>query len=77
MNDPDVTRVTRNRRTVPPEIKLVVDIIVSAAMIYYVTHPDCIETGRTAARRHWSKVVHRVSVWTARQDIRSLPETDE
>lgn len=76
MNEQDVTRVTRNRRSVPPEVKLLVDIIASIAMIYYVTHPDCIDGVRPAIRKHWSRVVHRVSVWTATQDIRSLPETD-
>lgn len=76
MTDDDVTPVTRNRKRPPEEVKLVIDLVASAAMIYYVTHPDCLEGLHDKARRGWSKVVHHVSVWAARQDIRSLPETD-
>lgn len=77
MNDQDVTPVTRNKRTLPPEVKLAVDLIASVAMIYYVTHPDCLEKGRDAARIYLARIRHRVSVWSATQDIRSLPEVDE
>lgn len=76
MNDDDVTPVTRNR-SIPPEVKLAIDLLTSAAIIYYVTHPDCLDQLKGATLRHWSRVMHHLSVWTARQDIRSLPETDE
>jgi hypothetical protein len=77
MTRDDVTHVTRNRREVPPELKLLIDLVASAAVIYYATHPACLDDIGTTARRQWGKVRHRVSVWTTRQDIRSLPETDE
>lgn len=77
MNDDDVTRVTRNDKNDHPELKLLADLVVGMAMLYYATHPDCLDNLGDVARRHWSKFVHQVSVWTARQDIRTLPETDE
>jgi hypothetical protein len=77
MTDEDVTPVTRNVRRVPEEAKLLTDLLVSAAMIYYVTHPECIDTLKDHAKEWWGKLVHQVSVWAAQQDIRSLPETDE
>lgn len=77
MNDEDVTRVTRNAKSSHDELKLIVDLVASAAMIYYVTHPNALDNLRDVARAQWSRFVHRVSVWTARQDIRSLPETDK
>lgn len=89
MNDEDVTPVTRNeetppkaltpgrRRTLAPELKLVVDTAVGIAMIYYITHPDCLEKGREVVKQYWTRVVHRVSIWTAQQDIRSLPQVDD
>lgn len=77
MNDDDVTHVTRNRKRVPPELKVVIDLAASVAMIYYVTHPDCLDSLGDTARSYWSKLRHHVSVWSARQDIRTLPETDE
>lgn len=77
MTDEDVTPVTRNKRRAPEEVKLLFDLAASAAMIYYVTHPDCLDNLGDKTRAIWGKFVHRVSVWTARQDIRSLPETEE
>lgn len=77
MTDPDVTPVTRNKGRLPDEVKVIIDLAASAAMIYYVTHPECLDNLGEKMGRVWGKVVHRVSVWAARQDIRSLPETDE
>lgn len=75
MNDEDVTHVTRNH-SVPPEIKLIIDLTASAAMIYYATHPDCLDDLRPKMQGYWDRFVHRVSIWVTRQDIRSLPEID-
>lgn len=77
MSDEDVTHVTRNRRTVPPELKLVIDLVASVAVMYYATHPDCLDGAREVVARRWQRIVHRVSVWAATQDIRSLPETED
>lgn len=77
MTDPDVTPVTRNGRHVPDELKLAFDLLATAAMIYYVTHPDAPDRLRDTVATAWSKFVHKVSIWAARQDIRTLPETDE
>ena len=77
MTDDDVTPVTRNRKRAPDELKLMIDLVASAAMIYYVTHPDCLDNLGEKARHAWRRIIHHVSVWAARQDIRSLPETDE
>lgn len=77
MTDDDVTPVTRNKRRTPDELKLVIDLFATAGAIYYVTHPDCLSQLREKTHEVASRVAHRVSVWAARQDIRSLPETDE
>ena len=77
MNNEDVTHDTRNHQTAYAEIKLVVDLLASAALIYYATHPDCLSDVGEHTRRLWGKVVHHVSVWVTRQNIRNLPETDE
>jgi hypothetical protein len=77
MTDEDVTHVTRNSKGLPPELKVVIDLVTGIAMIYYVTHPDCLDNLGDTARRYWDKFVHHVSVWAARQDIRTLPETGD
>lgn len=79
MTDPDVTRVTRNSKVSDPyaELKLIGDFFVWVGLLYVITHPDAFEKLGDTARRYWRKFVHLLSVWTARQDIRSLPETEE
>lgn len=79
MSEQDVTDVTRNAEPVDPhaEIKLVLDLVTWVVMLYVMTHPDTFERATDIAREYWRKVVHHISVWTARQDIRSLPETEE
>lgn len=76
MTDDDVTRVTRNDKRPTEEIKLAIDLIASAAMIYYVTHPDCLDDIGAAVKVRWARFMHAVSVWNTRQAIRSLPETE-
>lgn len=77
MSADDVTHVTRNKRRVPPELKLILDLVTSAALLYYATHPDCLDGLGDKLRPYRDRFVHHVSVWAARQDIRSLPETDD
>lgn len=76
MNDEDVTHVTRNEKG-HPELKLLIDLVTSAALLYYATHPDCLDGVGDNLRKQWGKVVHRLSVWATYASIRSLPETDE
>ena len=76
MNEEDVTHVTRNHRHVPEEVKLLIDLAASAAMFYYVTHPECIDEITTYVKRKWTQFVHAVSVWNTQQEIRNLPETE-
>jgi hypothetical protein len=73
----DVTPVTRNKQGWREEIKLLLDLLSMAATVYYLSHPDCLDDMREKVSEWRGKVVHKVSVWTARQDIRSLPETDD
>lgn len=77
MNDDDVTHVTRNKRDLPPEVKLVVDVIVMVGTIYYLTHPDCLDTFGELVKREWKRVWFTVSVGKAQHEIRSLPEVDD
>lgn len=77
MNEDDVTHVTRNSGKGHEELKLFIDLLASAAMLYYVTHPEMFDGLGDKARHQWGRFVHQVSIWTARQDIRSLPETDK
>lgn len=77
MTDEGVTHVTRNQRALPPEVKLVIDLLASAGMLYYVTHPDMFDDLGATVRVYWGKLTHRVSIWSARQEIRTLPETDK
>lgn len=79
MNEQDVTDVTRNNVDVDKyaELKVVFDLITWVGMLYVMTHPDAFEQIGEKGKAYWSQFVHRVSIWTARQDIRSLPETEE
>lgn len=75
MNPEDVTLVTRNDRY--PEWRLLLDALGWVGIVYLWTHPDAFDTMCETAGRYWTRFVHTVSVWAARQDIRSLPETEE
>lgn len=79
MTNPDVTDVTRNSEPIDPhaEIKLLFDLVTWVGMLYVMTHPDAFERAGELARHYWKRAVHHLSVWTATQDIRSLPETEE
>lgn len=70
-----VTPVTRNDNYA--EVKVVFDLAVWVVMLYFLTHPDAFDEIPDTVRNYWHKFVHATSVWTARQDIRSLPETEE
>jgi hypothetical protein len=75
MTEQDVTGVTRNDKYA--EVKVVLDLLIWVGAIYFVTHPDAFDRLGDAARNRWRGLVHYLSVWTARQDIRSLPETED
>lgn len=75
MTEQDVTDVTRNAKHV--EIKLALDLAAWVATLYFITHPDAFDILPSIAKKLWWRTVHNLSVWTARQDIRSLPETEE
>jgi hypothetical protein len=75
MTEPDVTQVTRNDRYA--ELKVVMDILGMVGFLYYLSHPDVFERIGDKTRDIRKHIIHRMSVWTARQDIRSLPETDD
>lgn len=77
MTDEDVTDVTRNKKRLWPEVKVAIDLIASAAMIYYATHPDCLDGLGDKVKQYWEKLRHQMSVWATRQSIRTLPETEE
>ncbi len=75
MNDPNVTHVTRNDNYA--ELKVLFDLVAWVVMLYLMIHPEAFDRIPEIARGWWRKFVHAISVWTARQDIRSLPETEE
>jgi hypothetical protein len=75
MIDQEVTDVTRNDKYV--EVKLLLDVALWAASLYLLTHPDGFDRIGNFARGSWRSMIHTLSVWTARQDIRSLPEIQE
>lgn len=75
MTPEDVTPVTRNDKYA--ELKLVVDLLMWAGSMYLLFHPDTFDRFSDAVQRRWKQMVHKVSIWAARQDIRSLPETEE
>jgi hypothetical protein len=75
MNEENVTDVTRNDGLA--ELKVIVDLLVWLLGIYMITHPDTFDKLGDIARQQWRRFIHTLSIWTARQDIRSLPETEE
>lgn len=79
MTPEDVTDVTGNkqRRSVPPELKLLIDFAASAALLYYATHPDCLDGISDRLRAYRDRAAHKMSVWATWWSIRSLPETDQ
>lgn len=68
----EVTLVTRN----DSGWKLLLDLGMTAAAFYYISHPDCIENLKERASLQWQRLIHKVSVWQTAQAIESLPETD-
>ena len=75
MTEENVTLVTRNEKY--PELKVALDLVVWVGFLYFLTHPDAFDRAKDKARHYRVQFVHLVSVWTFRQDIRSLPETEE
>ena len=75
MSEQEVTPVTRNNQYA--ELRVAVDVVCWIGMVYFFTHPDAFDRIPDIGRGLWRKLVHKLSVWTARQDIRSLPETEE
>jgi len=47
------------------------------AYLYVATNPDVAERLTTFYEKCKSKVIHRISVWAARDAIRNLPETPD
>lgn len=80
MSDEDVTHVTRNGKD-HAELKLAIDLLTSAALLYYATHPDCLDGIGDVIRDKWqtfrAKVSYLNAVMRTKQGIDTLPETDE
>lgn len=45
-------------------------------LTYYILDPEAFERHKAIVRGAWQKLQHQISVWQARRDIQSLPETD-
>jgi len=76
MNEPTppTLRLVKSREQVIAEL---ISTLGMAAMTYYLLHPDCVDDVKAWARKQWNRVAYRVAVWSTRQAIWSLPETDE
>lgn len=70
---------TQTIQLVKSDRELIVDLIatgVAVLVLYVAMNPHALDAARLVARRRWQGFLYRVSVWNARQAIRSLPETD-
>lgn len=51
--------------------------LVALGLVYYIANPSAFDPVIGRIKTIADRAIHRVSVWQARQAIRSLPETDE
>lgn len=70
-------QITVKTKSDTEQIIDLVTTIVGLAILAYTLDPEPFDRILTALKRRANKWFHRVSVWQAIQDIRSLPETDE
>lgn len=67
-------------RMVKSDREIVVDIatsLIGLAITYYVLNPSAVDDLKQWVNRQVDRLAHKLSVWSTRQSIRSLPETDE
>lgn len=71
---------TRRIEIVQKQDMAVIDTLalaVSLLLTYYVLDPEAFQRHKAFISATWQKAQHRVSIWQARRDIESLPETDD
>jgi len=73
MDEPQITIVHSDR----DQILDLATTLIGLAVLYYTINPDPFDRFVDKCRAFVHGWIHRVSVWEARQAIRSLPETDE
>lgn len=74
MTDPQRVRVVKS------DIDQIIDLVtalVGLGVLWYTQNPEPFEHAAAKIHAFGYAWVHRVSVWEARQAIRSLPEIDE
>jgi len=74
MTDPQRVRVVKS------DIDQIIDLVtalVGLGVLWYTQNPEPFERAAEKVHAFAYAWVHRMSVWEARQAIRSLPETDE
>lgn len=49
--------------------------VASLVVLYYSVNPSALEAHKEAIANVRDRVLHRISIWQARQEIASLPET--
>lgn len=74
MNETQKIQLVQDQRKVALDAAIGV---VSLGMMYLALHPDKAAKVQTFVDECKAKVTHMLSVWATRNDIRTLPETDE
>lgn len=62
------------RKSGRPVWRDIVELAMSAMVFWLALHPGQIREIEDRARMLWTRITHKVDVWQAVQEIRTLPE---